>query len=459
MQSIFGKRQVRYGTNATVMTLALIAILVLLNILAERNHQRWDLTAEGEFSLSPQTIEIIQNLQQPVEIIGFFGGNQSAQQDDLESRLKEYTSRSDLISYRFIDPDVEPVAARNYNITSYGTVVVESGDQRNQITSAADEQAITSALLKVTQDNPPTVYFLTGHQERSIDGVEQTGYSEAARILQEDNLQVESISLVITDTIPLTNSVLVVADPQTTLQQREQQIIGSYIANGGRLMLLSNPLNPPTLALVLNAVGLAWGNDLLIDEQSELGNPTAPAVVEYPFHPITEDVNGATLYPTVRTIRQGPSPGSATLTELLNSSQNSQAATDFESGEVRLNPDDRQGPLPFGYAVEGVITGTQTLPGTAVSGDNARMVLIGDADFASNTYITLPGTANRDFFRSAISWLAAQEDEFTLPPAPEPVDRSMFLTDNQSQFVFYGSTLGLPLLVIIMGIIVWWQRR
>lgn len=421
---VAGKRQVRYGANATVMTIAFIAILVLVNIVATRNHVRWDLTAEQAFSLSPETINIIENLQQPVEIVGFFGRQDQGQQDELDSRLKEYISRSDLITYRFIDPDVEPVAAREYNITSYGTLVFESDGRRQQITST-DEQALTGALLKVTQATVPTIYFLTGHGERSIDGFEQNDFSEARRILEEDNFRVETISLVISDTVPLDNSVLVVADPQEEFQAREEQVIGNYIAQGGRVLLLGNPLNPPVLPNLLEGIGLSWNNDLIIDQQSELGNPVTPAVVEYPFNDITRDLNGPTLFPTVRSLAQDFSPTGVTVTPLLQSSANSQGATNFSGGQVQLGPDDAQGPLTFGYNVQGVITATATTD-TVGTGASARLVIIGDADFASNAYLSVPGIANRDLLRSAVAWLATQENEFTLPPRAEPVDRSVF---------------------------------
>lgn len=458
---IASKRQVRFGANALVMTSAFIAILVFINILAVRNHVRWDLTAEGAFSLSPETIQIIENLQQPVTIIGFFGERNRATQDELDSRLQEYTSRTDLISYRFVDPDVNPVLARDYSITSYGTIVFESGERRQQ-TTGTDEQALTSALLRVTQETPTTIYFLTGHGERALDGFDQNSFSQAKSILEQDNFIVQPISLVISDTIPLENSVLLVADPQESFQEREQAAIANYLAQGGRLMLLSNPLSPAPLTDLMERIGLQWNDDLIIDQQSELGNPTAPAVVEYPFNPITSDLTSTpTLFPSVRTISQTQdlAPAGVTLTPLLQSSPNSQAITDFSAGEARPSPGDAQGPLTFGYSAEQVITATQTATDTQATNASARMVVIGDVDFASNANINLPGTGNSDFFRNAIGWLAAQDDVFTLPPRPEPVDRSVFLTARQSNLVFLGTTLGLPLLVIIAGVWVWWQHR
>ncbi len=459
---IVSTRQVRFGTNATVMTIAFLAILVLINILATRNHVRWDLTAEGAFSLTPESIQILQDLDQPIMITGFFAQRDRAAQDELDSRLREYVAHSDQISYRFIDPDVNPIIARDYNITSYGTVVVESGERRKQLTRT-DEQAITGALLTVTQETPTTIYFLTGHEERSLEDFERGGYSEARRLLEEDNFQVEPLSLVITDTIPLENSVLVVADPQTAFQPRTEQVIADYLAQGGRMLLLSDPLHPPPLPDLLAQAGLAWNEDLLIDQQSELGNPLAPVVIEYPFHAITRDVNGPTVFFKTRTLtRTNETSEGVSIQSLLQSTENSQSVTDFGDGEVRPQPGDPRGPLTFGYAVEGTLNANQSddaddsaVPG----GGQARLVVIGNAEFASNDYLRLPGIANRTLFRSVMAWLSAQEDQFTLPPRSDPVDRSLFLTDGQSRFVFYASTFGLPLLVIIAGIWVRWQRR
>lgn len=454
-------RQVRIGANATVMTVVFLAILVLVNIIAMRNHKRWDLTATGEFSLSQQTIQIIETIDQPVQIIGFFPKDNpmyQEQQDEVASKLKEYTSRSQHISYRVVDPDVDIITTQNYDISSYGTIVFESGDNRQKIFSH-DEQDVTGALLKVTQEQATTIYFLTGHRERNIDGFDQQDYGDVKSMLQQDNFHVEAINLVITDTIPLDNSVLVVADPQDPLQPSEEDIIANYVAQGGRLMVLGNPLNPAPLQELFGTIGLMWNDDVVIDQQSEMGNPLAPAVVEYPFHTITKDMQQIpTLFATVRTISQaGTAPSELTISPIVQSSERSQAATDFsEDGEIRPSQTDAMGPLPFGYAIEGTINAGNT--GAESAQADARIVVIGDADFASNSYTRTPGIANAGLFRNAIAWLAAQEELISLPEK-EQVDRSLFLDKDQSNFVFYSSTLGLPLLVLIGGFVVWLRRR
>lgn len=447
------RRRVLFGANATLMTLALLGILALANVLAARFPKRWDLTASGDFSLSPQTLQIIQGLKQPVRITGFFGRQDAASQKDVESRLKEYVSRGQQLSYRFVDPDTDPVAARNYNITSYGTLVVESGARRQQA-SGTDEQAITGAILKVISTRTTTIYFLTGQRERAFDDTARGGYSSARQLLEQDNFRVAPLNLTITTTVPLSDSVLVVADPQTALAAKEEQAISGYLSKGGRLLVLGNPLTPAPLPGLLGRAGLSWNNDLVVDQQSEPGNAAAPAVIQYPANPITKDLSGqASVFPTARTLtRAAQATGAVTITELLQSSQNSRAATNFANGQVQLGANDKPGPLTFGYSVEGPLAA----PGAASSG-TARLVVIGDADFASNGAIDV-APANGALFRNAVAWLAAQ-DQLIAIPAKAPVDRSVFLTAGQSRAVFYGSSLGLPLLVLVAGVGVWWRRR
>ena len=252
---------------------------------------------------------------------------------------------------------------------------------------------------------------------------------------------------------------LVVADPQAQLQPPEEQAISTYVAGGGRLMVLANPLDLPPLAGVLQAASLSWNDDLLIDQQSELGNPVAPAVADYPASPIAKDLNGqASVFPTARTIKKSPdTPADLTVTTLLQSSQNSQAATDFKSGEVRPSQSDQKGPLAFGYSVEGAITASGTYSGTLSTGAKARIVAIGDADFAANAVLA-SAQGNSAFFRNAIAWLAAQDQLIALP-TKTPTDRSIFLDAGQGQFVFYSSVVGMPLLALVAGVGVWWRRR
>jgi ABC-type uncharacterized transport system involved in gliding motility auxiliary subunit len=446
LTSFLRGRSVRYGANATAMTLLFIGVLVMVNVLAVRYPRSVDVTATQEFTISQQTRQILQELNGPVEIVGYFGSQDRTLEVDVDNLLKKYAAVSPQVSYRFIDPDRDPIAARNDNISAYGQVIVKYGDRK--ITSiGTDEKAITGAILQAIQERQTTVYFLVGHGERTLDDFAAMAISDVRPLLEENNFVVENINLTIQPAVPLENSVLVIADPKQELTADENRLIGEYFQNGGRLIILSDPMSPPPLNDLMASWGLSWQNNMIVDQQSQLGNPLAPAVLEYPFNDITRDLAGqASVFNSVRSIKEtsqdGSVPEGVDLRVLLQSSNDSSAATDFTDGQVTTQANDELGPLIFGYAV------------TVGKG---RAVVIGDADFINNSYLKV-AQANSALFRNIVAWAAAQDALISLPE-PEFVNRQVFLTDSQGTLIFYSSAFGLPLIFIITGIVVWWRRR
>ena len=85
----------------------------------------------------------------------------------------------------------------------------------------------------------------------------------------------------------------------------------------------------------------------------------------------------------------------------------------------------------------------------------ARLVVIGDADFASNAY--QKQGANGDLFVNAVNWLAQEEDLISIRPKSQ-TNRDVQLSAT-AQNIFFWLTLLLPLAVIGAGIQTWWKRR
>ena len=85
-----------------------------------------------------------------------------------------------------------------------------------------------------------------------------------------------------------------------------------------------------------------------------------------------------------------------------------------------------------------------------------RAVVIGDGDFASNSFF--PYMANSDLLLSAVRWLAREERTTAVADAhpraaPHRVDRAA------ANAVFFLVVVALPLLVVALGGVVWWRRR
>src|SRR5512140_357158 len=65
-------RQARRGSNAVVMLIAFVLILIVINAIVYQNPFQWDLTEGKQNTLAPETIDTLNALPAPVHAIGFF---------------------------------------------------------------------------------------------------------------------------------------------------------------------------------------------------------------------------------------------------------------------------------------------------------------------------------------------------------------------------------------------------
>jgi len=85
-----------------------------------------------------------------------------------------------------------------------------------------------------------------------------------------------------------------------------------------------------------------------------------------------------------------------------------------------------------------------------------RLVVIGDSDFASNVHIQNGG--NGDLFLNAVNWLAEEEHLINIRPKQYSF-RRLVIGKNAVKFIRYSSVGLLPVLVLIVGGIIWWRKR
>jgi len=454
-------RQARYGSNAVIMSVAFLGIVALLNFLGVRHAKRIDLTAEKQFSLSAQTTQVLADLKDPVHVTAFFQQTDSRRQN-AEDLLKEYAARTDKFTYELIDPDLKPALARQFQITSYGTLVFQRGDKTQNITGL-QEQDFTSAIIKVSQDKSMVVYFVTGHKERDPQSSDQGGYSQISGLLQKDNYAVKLLNLAVTDTVPSDAAVVVLAAPQLPLVNEELQRLTDYVDKGGKLLVMSDPKLPDPLGDRLTKYGVAFRNDAVIDPSSSFfGDVGSPLVSRYPFHQITKDIGGLTsFFPLARTLDlPADKPADVIVTPLIQTSPDSWGETDFQNQKVRFdNGKDTKGPLTIATVIEKGGTNAPANNGETQS-PKARLVVIGDSDFVSNGVLqSVQGAfGNTDLFLNAVNWLAEEETLISIRPKP-PAQHSLILTRPQSNFIFVVTTILIPALVLILGGFIWWRRR
>src|SRR5262252_3047354 len=236
LRQAFNWRTLKYGSHASLFTVIVLAVVCLLYGLAVQHNRRFDITQAKRFTLAEQSVKLLQGLQYPIKIIGFY----SLAERDRETFIdlvKQYTQHTDKLSYEVVDPDRQPALAKQYDITAYNTVVVEGNGKKEKI-SRVEETALTNAILKVTRNTKKVVYFVTGHGESALTDSDRTGYSVAKQALEDQNYTVQELVLARQAQVPDDAAVVILAGPRQDLLDSELEALSTFLGRGGHLLVM-----------------------------------------------------------------------------------------------------------------------------------------------------------------------------------------------------------------------------
>ena len=498
--AIFGRRG-RYGLNTAIVLIAFLAIAVLVNFVIHwslnrpdpAGFLRVDTTSTKQFIVSDQTLNTLSLLREPIEVIAFFRRNTPQRQaawrvtEDLLSEFKRRSTEQRL-TFRLVDPELEPNVAAEYGITQFPSLAIEATESRrtevipglnpSQTTNVFTEQDIITGLLVVNQIKQKTVAFISGHAVRDLLDTSRSGggYSLAASALARENYAITNETLqelgqrLQTNDPTLLPAVVIFAGPTNDMTETEESILLEYGRRGGSILMMFEPeITPDSFKGFLSRYGIGVGNGTVVDTASYVApNPSFLQIKntnsQLPAHPLTADFD--VLYmPGSTSFSYAIDPQTIPLTDsgipyvrqelVAISTLNSWAETDIENIEFHVE-EDKGGPHPIAVSVEAVseIGGSpRTLNDQLIT---TQMVLIGDTDFASNAYF---GSArNGDLFVNAVNYLADDYELITLRPKTVAF-RELVLTDSERNFVRWSGWLLMPILVALAGIWAWWRRR
>lgn len=469
-----------------------LGVWVLANVALTLNDTHIDLTREKVYTPSADAMAVVDELRQPVRVTFFYRS-----EDPIGRRaadiLKVMGRRNPLLTVLNVDPDKHPELARREGVRLYNAAVVEAAGRRVLIQSTSEAE-IAIGIQRVLRERAITVCFLEGHGEFAMDGFEfhthleglsNHSHGEASshvvetaghgvgrlrRALEAQGYVARKLVLATSGAVPADCTLLIAANPRTTFLPAESAALRAYLVSGGNALLLFDLgfVPEPGLARLLSELGVRLEQQVVVDPLSHYQvDPEMVAVTGYDPHPITSTVS-LTFFPGIRPlVLTAPAPG-ASVKPILQSSRDSYTrpvkpagtriieGSDPEVGSateeaipiaapVDIVADVR--PRVLGIAAEGTL-----LPGAAPF----RVVVIGDGDFASNSF--LPYMANSDLLLSAVRWLA-REEHGTAVRTRIPVPPMILLTAAQSRAIFGLIVILLPLTVVGIGGIVWWRRR
>ena len=502
------RRQTRYGLNVLAMAVLLALVIGFVEFFSVRYNKRLDLTEGRRYTLSPQTVKVVRDLKKPVKAVAFFrAGGTGAVEDRraAEDLLRQYADLSSNFRYEFVDPDKDIGLAKRYKITMYGTVVLETPEddaglaaakpvppeeapapakgnakaakkagaapavaeramREEQLTDVSEER-LTNAVVKLTRTGRRTIYFTQGHGEGAITDAGERGFGLLRQEVEKSNYIVKDLLLARDKEVPQDATAVVILGPQKDVPEAELAVFEAYLARGGKLLVMADPLTGASLKPFLAKYAINLGNDIVISRQFPLGTgPQVPAVNQYRNHPITRDLQGTlTVFPLVRSVDAAEKPGGGISVERLIETPPYPVSWAQPDSRREIQYDaarDRKGPVPI--ALVATIGGKPPAAADAKKTEEApqpgkaRVVVFGNSRFASNPLLRLEG--NRDLVMNAISWLAEEEDLIAIRPR-EPKSAPLLLAENQARVFWFVPLVVLPVAVAGVGVGVFVRRR
>jgi hypothetical protein len=482
------------GLNISLSTLAVLALVTMVNYLASRHFTRFAVAAGSQVEFSPITKRTLESLTNDVKIIVYFDKSEPLY-DAVWSLLKEYKFSSPHISIETVDYLREAGAAEliksryklawgsdnpkdliifdcngsrriifDNELSELDLKPLMSGQSREiRRTHFKGEMLFTSALQRVTSGRTLTAYFLQGDGEHSPESDERlTGYAKFAGVLKENNVSYRLLTLRGTVHIPVDCNLLIIAGPLNPLLNEDIEKIDRYLKQGGRMLVLFRykSLERPTgLEKLLQEWGIAVGRDLVVDPENFVNDDNDIVLNDFSDHPLTKPLQAkAKVYMilprSIGKVSTAASGGDGPVVQALASTgPNGRVITDIQPGPtMHKQADDFVGRVPVMAALE-----KGTIRGLSADRGSTRMVVLGDSIFLANGAITV--AANYDFANYAINWLLAR-NELLVGLAPRPIkEYKLAMTQSQRHTVSWILLGGMPGSVLLLGTLVWFRRR
>lgn len=421
--------------------LAIVVAALGALALAARHRIVSDWTQVGRHTLANASIAALAAVAGPLEVSVYLPARHPGR-EAAQALVGRYQRFRPNLRLHFVPPAEVPELLRSQNLAE-GDLVIAAGERREHLRQYT-ETAFTSALTRLARQDAQWLAFLTGHGERSPLRGANFDVSDFAAALAQRGLKAREINLAAQHAIPQNAAALVIASPQTDYLPGELALIEQYLAEGGALLWLREPPPAPALATLARALGVVAHAMTVVDPAAQavgIDNPALVLVTRFGQHPALAQFSTTVVLPYATPLIVAP-PAPWQHRVLFESAPGAWGETAPMSGEVAYTEGpDLKGPLPLAQALT---RGTQ------------RVVVVGDGDFLSNTYLGNGG--NRALGTRLVEWLVRGDNLITIDHTPA-ADTQLSLARWQIGLLGGGFLLLLPGAFAGVGGWLWWRRR
>ncbi len=458
--------------NAAITTAAVLICVVLINlvlgVISSKKPLKIDLTRERVYEFSNQTKDLMKNLKTDVDVYALIPEDASGDYVNMiREYLSKYKSLSDKFHVTYIDPYSDPSFVKKYETggqaVDMGSVIATCGDNykvisfdslysQNSYTNSVSidmEKKLTAALLNITGSGKSVkIYFTEGHDEYSCPNMREQ--------FEEEGYKCDDINLMTSD-IPDDASVLVIAAPSRDFESAEIERLDAFSDNGGQMMIIAQPGKdiPSALSGYMADWGITVNNDYVIETdndyiiKSSFGAIQTSVLVENDITNslISQKLSYVTPASRSITVKEN-NVYHTTIMPLLESSKKSFARVDLTNKSSEKTDGDTDGP----FTVSAIATKSN-------ENNRSRMFVLGslysvemDGILKSSSY------ANGDFLLNTVSYMTDNAGSLDIH-AKQITPDMLKISQSGATLVTILILFVLPIVIIGIGIFVWWRRR
>lgn len=465
---------IRQTSLTVLLILIIVATAIGINlVIEEANLTDFDFTQDKIYSLSDMSKQVAQGIKQNVEII-------IVKMPEVEDFAKKYNSVNDKIKVELVeDITARPDLADTYSLTADSYAVIVKSDKKDKVLTSTDlytydyttyeqkditEEALTNAIIDVTTDKKPIIYNLTGHNKYSSDYLYYFSQD-----LTEEAYEFKDLDLLTTGKVPDDCSVLMITTLSEDITTAERDDILSYIEKGGKIILFSDPNSTgkdmPNFKKVLDEYGIGISEGVMLEQDTNkmlYGTPSAIIVTVSPYTSITSNanMNMNACFMTSGRINLKDSEELEKLgvevETLATTGENSFYRTDYSIESFsKTSSDEDAANATVGALVKKKID-DDTISELIVYSNNVFITNLQIAISQQYYSYALDFYNNEDLAINSIAYLTGRDNMITIR---KDVESSTYTVTKEQNTIILLIIFAIPVLIVIIGIIVWQIRR
>ena len=457
------------GTKTIILIAIIIAIYIGINILLENVVlPEFDFTQNKVYSLSQETKDKVGDIDKDINITLINYSNYTS----VISFMERYVELNNHIKIEKVDNlSARTDLMQKYSLDAADSlIIVSSGDNEKTVTEDqlytydystyeqidTTEEAMTNAILDVTTEDKPKIYFMSNHVMYNTQY-----YYTIMQSIQDDANEVDTVDILANNGVPEDCDCLIITTLKEDLTAQEKDKIIEYIKKGGELLLMCGPnITNATLTnfqLVLDEYGVTIENGVVFEGSN------SNMLSGYPDF-IIEEVNNTSLTNNLNMTLNLCLPDAGKITfnedklEELGVEYETLATT-TEDAFVRTNLNQTSVLRTSEDSETGECTVAAIATKTLEDGNTSKLVIYSNELFAMDMQVQINGYAmytidlynNKDLILNSIGYLNEREDTITIRKNYEDV--SYTVTEEQNSIIML-IIFTVPVVIIIAGIVV-----